>query len=237
VFKLNNTLIFTVFTLLLHSGMVQAEDARWYQVEVILFSQDSEGFRGSEQWPNDYRLPDSQNAIELRPYSEGERVAFSLIASEGLQLNGEADRVRADPDLRLLTHMAWIQPGLESEKTKGVRLALRHEDELAQQAIVDPFTPPALEGVLTLTLSRYLHIKADLLYREARRDGEFEDSMEANYQPPGPVDLFMLSENNESLPWSPWQIYRMEESRRMRSNELHYLDHPMFGMLVRVTPL
>lgn len=233
MFKLNKTLIFTVFTLLLHSVMVQAEDARWYQVEVILFSQDSEGFRGSEQWPNDYRLPDSQNAIELRPHSEGERVAFSLIASEGLQLTGEADRVRADPDLRLLTHMAWIQPGLESEKTKGVRLALRHEDELAQQAIVDPFTPPALEGVLTLTLSRYLHIKADLLYREARRDSEIERDSQLTL----PLDLFLLSESDEPLPWSPWQIYRMDESRRMRSNELHYLDHPMFGMLVRVTPL
>lgn len=30
--------------------------------------------------------------------------------------------------------------------------------------------------------------------------------------------------------------FRLKESRRMRSKELHYLDHPMFGMLVRVKP-
>ncbi len=31
--------------------------------------------------------------------------------------------------------------------------------------------------------------------------------------------------------------YRFTTRRRMRSNELHYLDHPMFGVLVVVTPL
>lgn len=31
--------------------------------------------------------------------------------------------------------------------------------------------------------------------------------------------------------------YRLEARRRMRSNELHYIDHPLFGVLVIVTPL
>jgi hypothetical protein len=31
--------------------------------------------------------------------------------------------------------------------------------------------------------------------------------------------------------------YRLEGRRRMRSNELHYLDHPLFGVLVVVTPV
>ena len=32
-------------------------------------------------------------------------------------------------------------------------------------------------------------------------------------------------------------ITTMRESRRMRSNELHYLDHPYLGLLILVTPL
>lgn len=32
------------------------------------------------------------------------------------------------------------------------------------------------------------------------------------------------------------QSYRMTVSRRMRSNELNYIDHPMFGALVIITP-
>lgn len=31
--------------------------------------------------------------------------------------------------------------------------------------------------------------------------------------------------------------FRLRASRRMRSGELHYLDHPMFGVLVLVTPV
>ena len=29
----------------------------------------------------------------------------------------------------------------------------------------------------------------------------------------------------------------MEESRRVRSGELHYLDHPKLGVLVRISPV
>ncbi|MDX1513929.1 MAG: CsiV family protein [Gammaproteobacteria bacterium] len=31
--------------------------------------------------------------------------------------------------------------------------------------------------------------------------------------------------------------FRLQTSRRMRSGELHYLDHPLFGVLILVTPL
>jgi hypothetical protein len=31
--------------------------------------------------------------------------------------------------------------------------------------------------------------------------------------------------------------YRFRSHRRMRSNEIHYMDHPMFGVLVVITPL
>jgi hypothetical protein len=33
----------------------------------------------------------------------------------------------------------------------------------------------------------------------------------------------------------PLQSYRMQQSRRMRSGEMHYLDHPFFGLIVKFT--
>ncbi len=33
------------------------------------------------------------------------------------------------------------------------------------------------------------------------------------------------------------QKYQLQQSRRMRSNELHYIDHPMFGVIVIITPV
>jgi len=32
------------------------------------------------------------------------------------------------------------------------------------------------------------------------------------------------------------QDYRLYETRRMRSKEIHYFDHPMMGIVVKVTP-
>ena len=32
-------------------------------------------------------------------------------------------------------------------------------------------------------------------------------------------------------------VYRLNEKRRFKLNETHYLDHPKFGMLVRVSPI
>ncbi len=65
------------------------------------------------------------------------------------------------------------------------------------------------EGTLTVTLGRFLHFHA-LLWR----DPTFADF---------------------SQPLRPYQL--LDESRRMRSAELHYLDHPRFGLLVRIDPV
>jgi hypothetical protein len=33
------------------------------------------------------------------------------------------------------------------------------------------------------------------------------------------------------------QTYRIRLNRRMRSNELHYVDHPKLGIIIRATPV
>ena len=38
------------------------------------------------------------------------------------------------------------------------------------------------------------------------------------------------------LRWIPLRAAKIERSRRMRSGEVHYLDHPLLGMVVKVTP-
>lgn len=64
-----------------------------------------------------------------------------------------------------------------------------------------------VDGIIQVDRSRYLHFKPDLLL-----------SREAAI---------------EAIP----QRYRLQQSRRMRSEQLHYLDHPHFGMLVMINPL
>ena len=44
--------------------------------------------------------------------------------------------------------------------------------------------------------------------------------------------LDQLQENQYSVE----RTVVLRQHRRMRSNELHYIDHPLFGLLVRITP-
>lgn len=58
--------------------------------------------------------------------------------------------------------------------------------------------------------------------------------------PPEPVDAMDPNsiEAGESEPVYPWRhAVLMRQSRRMRSNELHYIDHPLLGVVVQLTPL
>ena len=44
-------------------------------------------------------------------------------------------------------------------------------------------------------------------------------------------------QSGSSSSWQVSQIIPLRQSRRMRSGELHYLDHPRLGVLARITPV
>lgn len=64
-----------------------------------------------------------------------------------------------------------------------------------------------LDGVFRFYLSRFLHVEMSLVLQDGAT--------------PNPGDT---------------PVYRLQEHRRVRTQELHYFDHPKFGALVRVTP-
>lgn len=182
-----------------------AAETRWYDVEVIIFSHNSQQYRNSEVWPVDYELPQTEASQALLPASSsGSPVAFAQLPPSSLRLTSKANRIKSAADMNLLMHMGWRQPGLSENKAVAVRI----EDGSHR-----------LSGTLKLTLSRYLHINTDLFYREPRSGSGAQESAEAG------VSLEPR-----------YQAYHMKQSRRMRSRELHYLDHPLFGMAIMVTP-
>ena len=83
-----------------------------------------------------------------------------------------------------------------------------------------------LEGKITIALSRYLHAYTDLVLRRPRLSAEALPSNAATerYLAAYAADTRIL--NNHS----------MKQNRRMRSRNLHYLDHPEFALLILITP-
>ena len=236
-----------------------AEEPRWYDVEVIIFSQNSQQYRDSEMWPVDYDLPQMETTQELLPApanpAPGKATApvpFSRLDEQSLRLTAQAERINTAPDMELLLHLGWRQPGLAEDKAIAVRVddgmqepkekpaATGQQQQLAVSGAGEGYLPAGdaphrMEGTLKLVLSRYLHIYTDLIYREPLSDTAIsaETPLGGGTEP----DLFSLAENSFSVPLQPrYQVYHLQQSRRMRSRELHYLDHPLFGMAILVTP-
>jgi len=103
---------------------------------------------------------------------------------------------------------------------------------------------PALDGTVRVHRARYLHVEADLLYYrpsdgpgQGNAAGAPQTSIDSDSAPladsPDTAFIEQLLAEDEAVP----RLFRLTEQRRMRSNELHYLDHPMFGVLVEAWPL
>src|SRR5688572_23516785 len=73
-------------------------------------------------------------------------------------------------------------------------------------------------GTVRVHLSRFLHITLDITYQ-------------------GADDSRVLSPNDGLAELDLAPRYRLKGTRNVRSNELHYFDHPAFGVLVRITPV
>ena len=78
-----------------------------------------------------------------------------------------------------------------------------------------------LKGYIKIILSRYLHADVDLAYTTGLVQ-----------QTPS---IFGADFLQPEIP-AP-TIYRLAQTRRMRSGELHYLDHPALGILIQITPV
>ena len=118
---------------------------------------------------------------------------------------------------RVLLHGRWLQPVPVREQPQPI--FIQAGSRLSRQY--------QLEGVMAVTLGRFLHFRARLSYREPGMGQS-------------PINLpVSLSERAESTPLPPRVDGHMllNESRRMRSAKVHYLDHPKLGIIVRIDPV
>ncbi|MBD3610601.1 MAG: hypothetical protein HUJ30_08630 [Gammaproteobacteria bacterium] len=231
------------------------EQLDWYDIEVVIFRHHDLPALSRELWQRDPGNPDLRDAQKLLPalpevLSEAhtdqlQALAFVMLQADSMQLTEKFELLREASAYDPLIHVAWRQPGYGPEHAVPVHIhgginwsATPRETELEgaidsesgaptslsieelQPVITslgDEFIgPPApfIDGTIKVIRKRFLHVETDLLYRAPYLDDE-----------------------KNTLKREEWpQAFRLQESRRMRSKEIHYLDHPMFGMLVLATP-
>ncbi len=167
-------------------------------------------------------------------FQAGSAVAFqNLPASEQL-LGSVARSLRRSSLYRVLTHQSWLQPVVADDDALPIMIqgGKRYDDVYE------------LDGSITLSRARFLHLELDLWFTQ------FSPLFESG----NPADRFSQSALDGSLAISPdirerypevanWlsnrgqytpiHSHQLTQSRRMRSSTMHFIDHPQFGVLIR----
>ncbi len=119
---------------------------------------------------------------------------------------------------RILHHGRWLQavPGRDTPQP----ILIQGGERFANSWEID--------GTVAATLGRYLHFQATLFYHAPGLGLE-------------PIEFVLRADGSTaSLPTrqlDPFGYMLLSESRRMRSEEIHYLDHPKLGIVVRIDPV
>lgn len=126
---------------------------------------------------------------------------------------------------KILTHTAWRQAAFTGNGNQGVHIfggrVLDHEGPLGNRY--------EFEGLISLKSSRYLHLDVDALLRSVMKEqGSKYDA---------PADLALLENTQHGNERSHvYQVFRLEQSQRVRSNKVYYFDHPLMGVIVKISP-
>ena len=197
-------------------AMPASASGRWFAIEVIVFEDlRSDGF-DAERWPVDPGKPSLHNTVELTDWPAGESAgtahAYRIVKRSELSLDAVWKRLRSSAHYRPFLHLGWQLPGL----SRGTARPVHVSPHLGRSR---PGTPesvggerPTVYGTVKVSLARYLHVEIDLVYQRPA-----------------------VGETAASSP-AP-DRFRIMSERRMRAGELHYFDHPLFGVLMQVTRL
>jgi hypothetical protein len=183
--------------------------ASYYGVELLVFALDDPA--ATEYLANDPGSPDFSAA---RTPAE---LGFSEKDPDAGNMGPEKYTLRTQADAEILYHGRWVQPMAHRTAPTPIRIT-------APAPVAGD--PPLLDGVLKIGAGRFIHIDADLRMRGPRLT-----SPRASAPPAGSALAARPAEN--ATP--EYQFYRLTAHRKMSRNQLHYIDHPKMGILVRVT--
>ena len=141
-------------------------------------------------------------------------VAYQQLPDESLQLGEIYHKlVATNGRIEPLVHMAWRQQVEPPESAKTLYLVLPTNEAAQTPGLPDQSELPQLEGSIKISVKRYLHIDIDMVLRRLATPPATDEGTLTTLGP-------------------HYQAYRMQMRRRMRSKELHYLDHPIMGVLI-----
>ncbi|WP_394392398.1 peptidoglycan binding protein CsiV [Shewanella woodyi] len=171
-----------------------------------------------------------------------------LLSSEQNQFKDIMSKISREPGNKSLLHMTWQQSMLPRHKAKPVRLYSGQDfsdrfegNGQMVQSYQSELTIPKfdfldtsfdsktqkpvweLDGTLNIYLNHYLYVEAALNLRE---EGTKEIDTSSSYLNE------TVEQSNKVTPFL--YAFPLTQNRRVRSDEIHYFDHPKMGMVLQI---
>lgn len=212
---------------------LHSEEIQHYKVEMIFFTYIDMKDNLSERGPSEAQWLNLNNVIGLS--LDDDESDYQILSDMNRDLNDIHSTLQRSPRYRLLKHVVWRQPGLSQALAKAVHI--RGDTPITTQPIYQappstifnadrpnhatlPMLPNGhFDGTVKVVLGRYLHVYTNLLFLHY---DDIQNEQGSNGKSNTPISF---------------TYYRVKDHRRMRSRELHYLDHPLLGILVQITPI
>ncbi len=173
--------------------------------------------------------------------------AFYMLPADMRSLNFHANKFANSSEYQLLFHQAWRQVIRDKNQAEWILIDNHRSQPNA----------PLLSGAIRLSVANYLRAETRLWF------AEFEPNMDDTPSPwpeiPENPELMqqtenqsteMLTEASESdmqtdaesdstlsePAFRTKRIVLLKEKAEMRSNEVNYIDHPILGVIIKITP-
>ncbi len=247
---MNRLLCCVVLTLV--APLSLAKQAAWYQVEMMMFAYTDPEQLSEEQWPVPENPPAASIAAPKSSYGldglgyfyKAANLMNQAVISARLpvtpplyllnptgairqnSMNWHAKRLSKQRDIQVVWHETWVE-AVQSKPGAAihpVNLMLPGEPEIH------------VTGGFNLHVGRYLHLKTDLTIQHI-------GMMPVEVSTDKPLALPASTAPSSATPMTALQqrgtlrYAHFKQSRRMRSKELHYVDHPLLGVLIKLTPI
>lgn len=202
------------------------------------------------QWLKWWNQPTSPKGLfDIQKHSINQhKVLETPFLGQGLAFVDKTEKFEKAKDLQVIWSKKWRQPIPEKDGAINAENLINIDIKTAlnfKQALTasSPLIEIEVKGNLHLYRSRYLHLVSDLKvqhWQSLASNGALDKSI--NVLPSHTKSTDNIIPSNSSTPLTaitevPLRAAIIKQSRRMRSKELHYIDHPMLGILIRTTPI
>ena len=243
-----------LFTLLWGcSGMALCQNSDRFHIDMVIYANNDPGNMYEEDWPDNVHLRYPRKWVRLQ--SSDSNISPHIVDSSDPEFAKTAQSLRMSSRFKPLFQASWEQD-LKPRKKSPVIL-IQGGKQYGEHY--------ELEGYIRIAVERYLLLDTDLwLVRYGNNSGNYylPHQPQSHNEPeelPPMVDPafaatpeyqqfkqqnpgFQASANHQpqtqqDADYPIEQIVIMKQQRRMRSDELHFIDHPKFGVIIKVTKI